>query len=76
MGSRGERDDAGMTKTLAYQITGSDTVRRWRFDELLSAGYDTADAFVLSGRSDIDLHAATALLRNGCPADLAIRILL
>jgi len=65
-----------MTTTLAHQVTEADPVRRWRFDELLRAGYDACDALVLSGRADVDLHGAAALLRNGCPADLAIRILL
>jgi hypothetical protein len=76
VGAPARRNDGAMTTTLAYQVTEADPVRRWRFDVLLRAGYGASDALVLSGRSDVDLHAATRMLRNGCPVDLAIRILL
>jgi hypothetical protein len=56
--------------------TELERVERWRAEELMRAGYDPAGAADLAGRLDIDLHAATGLLDRGCPADLALRILL
>jgi hypothetical protein len=56
--------------------TEADRVERWRAEELMRAGYDPAGAVVLASRPDVDLHAATDLLERGCPAELALRILL
>ena len=44
-----------------------DHVRRWRFDELLRAGYDIADAADVALRTDIDLHWAVAPGAAGLP---------
>lgn len=49
---------------------------RWRFMELLRAGYPSEDALVLATNSDVDLHAAADLVRRGCPPDTAKRIML
>lgn len=54
----------------------SDHVRRWRFDELLRAGYDIADAADVALRTDIDLHWAMSLVQRGCPSATAARIAL
>ena len=54
----------------------ADLVRRWRFEELLRAGYTIADALEVALRSDIDLHRATSLVRRGCPSSTAARIVL
>lgn len=62
--------------TLARKVTQGDPVRRWRLDELVRAGYDPADALVLSRNPDVDLHVATELLRRGCPPRIALRILI
>ena len=51
-------------------------VLRWRFTELLGAGYPPDDALVLATHSHVDLHAAEDLVRRGCPPDTAKRILL
>jgi hypothetical protein len=51
-------------------------IRRWRFDELLRAGYDIADAVELALRTEIDLHWAVSLVRRGCPSATAVRIAL
>ena len=56
--------------------TERDRVVRWRADELERAGYGTDAAREIAERLDIDLHRATDLLRDGCPADTAVRILL
>ena len=61
---------------LAEKISEEDPVRRWRLDQLKRAGYPPRDALVLSGRPEIDLHLAVRLLRQGCPAQTAVRILL
>ena len=53
-----------------------DYVRRWRFDELLRAGYDIADAAEVALRTDIDLHWAMRLVQRGCPSATAARIAL
>ena len=54
----------------------ADLVRRWRFEQLLSAGYTIADALELALRQDIDLHWATSLVRQGCPSSTAAQIAL
>jgi hypothetical protein len=51
-----------------------DAVRRWRFDELLRAGYEDDDAMELAFHLDIDLHFATDLVRRGCPSSIAAQI--
>ena len=51
-------------------------VEQWRVDELVRAGYEEAAAKTLAQRTDVDLHRAADLLRNGCPPDLALSILL
>jgi len=54
----------------------ADAVRRWRLEQLEAAGYPPRDAHVLSERTDVDLHVAAGLLRQGCRVDTALRILL
>jgi hypothetical protein len=56
--------------------TELERVERWRTEELLRAGYDPVAATDLASRLDVDLHRAIELLEHGCPAELAIRILL
>ena len=53
-----------------------DAVRRWRFDELVRAGYEDDDAMELAFNLDVDLHLATNLVRRGCPSSTAVRIAL
>jgi hypothetical protein len=60
---------------LVEKITEADPVRSWRLEQLQRAGYDPIDSLVLSGRPDVDLHLAERLLRDGCPTDTALRIL-
>jgi hypothetical protein len=59
-----------------YIETELERVERWRAEELMRAGYDPVAAHDLACRNDVDLHAAIDLLDRGCPADLALRILL
>jgi len=51
-------------------------VLAWRAEELVRAGYDGGNALMLALERAVDLHAAVDLLRRGCPAQLAIKILL
>jgi len=60
----------------APEVSEVDLVRRWRFDELVRAGYDDEDAIELAFHLDVDLHLATNLVRQGCPSSTAVRIAL
>jgi hypothetical protein len=51
-------------------------VAYWRLEQLQRAGYDETAALVLADLVHIDLHLAIDLVRNGCPSDTALRILL
>ena len=64
-------DQAGV-----LEVSEMDKVARWRFDELVRAGFDDDDAIDIAFRLDIDLHAAIELIRNGCSSDTAARIAL
>jgi hypothetical protein len=57
-------------------VSEADVVRRWRFDELVRAGYEDEDAIELAFHLDVDLHLATNLVRRGCPSSTAVRIAL
>ena len=52
-----------------------DRVLTWRREELARAGYDERIAQMLSELRYVDLHLATHLLRHGCPAETALKIL-
>ena len=56
--------------------TELERVERWRMEELLRAGYDPDAAAQLAARHDVDIHRAASMLAQGCPPDLALRILL
>jgi hypothetical protein len=61
------------------EVTGDTELERieaWRAEELERAGYDRRQAAEIAGRHDVDLHTAVDLIRQGCPADLALSILL
>jgi hypothetical protein len=54
----------------------AELILRWRFDELVRAGYDVDSALLLASHVEVDLHHAAALLGRGCPQATALRILL
>ena len=60
----------------ALEASEADVVRRWRFDELVRAGYEDEDAMELAFHLDVDLHLATNLVRRVCPSSTAVRIAL
>ena len=51
-------------------------VQAWRAEELERAGYPPAAAAQLAARLDVDLHHAIDLVRQGCPHEVALSILL
>jgi hypothetical protein len=60
--------------TEVFQET--EQVEAWRAEQLELAGYGAAAAAELAMRHDVDLHVAVGMLAQGCPADLALKILL
>ena len=54
----------------------AEQVEAWRAEQLEMAGYAAQAAAELAIRQDVDLHVATGLVERGCPADLALKILL
>jgi hypothetical protein len=73
-------DTWGEAKVSAIEIQSGraseeDRVLTWRREELTRAGYDESIAEMLSALRYVDLHLATELLRRGCPADTALKIL-
>jgi hypothetical protein len=56
--------------------TEDERVAHWRLEQLQRAGYDETAALVLADLVHIDLHLAIDLVRNGCPSETALRILL
>ena len=56
--------------------TELERVHAWRAAELERAGYPPAAAAKLAARHDVDLHLAIDLVRQGCPHDVALSILL
>jgi hypothetical protein len=54
----------------------AERVLLWREEELERVGYERETARELAERTYVDLHFAMDLLRRGCPAETAVRILL
>ena len=54
----------------------TDVVEAWRAKQLELAGYGAAAAAELAARQEVDLHGAIEMLTQGCPAELALKILL
>ena len=78
--NEGMNDDAkGNSSMSATELNTSETeterVERWRAEALEKVGYDLASALELAVRPDVDLHRAIELVEQGCPPELAVRIL-
>ncbi len=71
--AKGAQHDRRQTETRESE---AEWVARWRLEQLISAGFDEAAAVLLAAGRHVDLHLASDLLRRGCPADAALRILL
>jgi len=59
-----------------HDATEIERIEVWRAEALEKAGYDPSSAALLAMRHDVDLHDAVGLLERGCPAELALQILL
>ena len=70
------KDSVAVTDITLADPTEMERIERWRAEELERAGYEPRAAGRLAVRHDVDLHVAVDLLERGCPADLALRILL
>ena len=60
-----------------HAIAGEDQdpIARWRTSRLRAAGFDPQLAETLARDCAYDLHAVLGLVDNGCPPELAARIL-
>ncbi len=65
-----------MAAAELQERTERDVVEAWRFEELMRAGYPEPAAAAIAQRFDIDLHWAASLLRQGCPPEIAVAILI
>ena len=59
-----------------HEDTELERVQAWRAEELERAGFDPEAAARLAARHDVDLHLAIDLVRQGCPHEVALSILL
>jgi hypothetical protein len=50
-------------------------IQRWRFEQLVAAGYPENYADRLARNPDVDLHRAVDILTGGCSLELAVDIL-
>jgi hypothetical protein len=65
-----------MTAAETGTFEETELIQAWRAEALERAGYTAAEAAEVAVRHDIDLHHAIGLLERGCPAELALQILL
>ena len=61
--------EAAMTAAQFELIdeTEAEAILRWRFEELVRAGYDVGSALVLASHVEVDLHDASALDASRLP---------
>jgi hypothetical protein len=73
-------ESTGMSTTAAELDLDFDAeaerVLLWREEELERVGYERETARSLAERAYVDLHLAMDLMRRGCPAETAVRILI
>jgi hypothetical protein len=65
-----------MSAVQIETLDENELIEAWRAEALERAGYGAQAAAEIAARQDIDLHRAVDLLAKGCPAELALRILL
>ncbi len=53
----------------------TEVVEAWRAEQLELAGYGAAAAAELAARHEVDLHVAIEMVAQGCPPELALKIL-
>jgi hypothetical protein len=64
------------TAEINVRPTEQELVEQWRAEELERAGYPAQAAAELAMRTDVDLHRAAELIKQGCSTELALQILL
>ena len=62
-------------RTETTQVGTGRTVVRWRRERLVEVGFPPALAARLAADARYDTHALIGLVEDGCPLDLAVRIL-
>jgi hypothetical protein len=67
---------ASERECAANRPTEDERVLSWRMGRLERAGFSGEGLLALALRFDIDLRTAEAIVRRGCPAHTASRILL
>lgn len=66
-----------MSTTLdSHPADERDAVLNWRIQQFEALGFDGIQAKLLATKPEADLARARRLIGAGCPADLALRILL
>lgn len=65
-----------MTTAEVGERSELDKIEAWRRERLEWAGYPPDAAAELARRHDVDLHRAANLVLEGCPPEVALRILL
>ena len=59
-----------------FEAPEAEALLRWRFEVLVTAGYDAGSALILASHLEVDLHEAGLLLERGCPPEVAVQIVL
>jgi len=67
--------DTGEHPQIARREPEESDTFRWRFDQLVLAGYSERSARQLAMNAGVDLHRACDLLASGCPEETAVAIL-
>lgn len=65
-----------VTQFDTLETAQAEAVLRWRLEVLTRAGFDPGNAMILASHVEVDLHAATDLVRRGCPPETAMQIVL
>lgn len=61
--------------TIPTESREAGAVKRWRREQLVSAGFPLPLAVAIASDALYDLHALIELVEKGCPPELAARIL-
>ena len=68
-------DSMAETKQIEFRDGETAKVAGWRLHVLIEAGYPLETAERIAA-SDVDLHRAVELITQGCPTEVAEKILL
>ncbi len=65
-----------VAESILFDEWDATEVLEWRYSQLARSGYGPHAAMTLATHFEVDLHQAADLVERGCPAGLALRILL